>query len=76
MFWLARTTVFAAAIFVVGSVLCFHAKLSGAEWIAMIGIVQGLVVLRAVASDYHDRQTSQNPATIREDNINVTTGAQ
>jgi hypothetical protein len=55
--WLARSTVFAVAIFVMGSALCWRGHLSGGDWVAMAGIVHSMVVARAIADDYHSRKT-------------------
>ena len=50
--WLARSTVFAAAILAVGSVALFKGLLSGGEFVTLATVVHTFIVGRAVVEDF------------------------
>jgi len=50
--WLARSTVFAAAILIVGSIALFKGLLSGHDFVWLATVVHTFVVGRAVAEDF------------------------
>ena len=54
MKWLSRSTVFAAFFTVTSFVLALKGLLTG-QYVAMCTAIQGYVVARAVADDYHQR---------------------
>jgi heme O synthase-like polyprenyltransferase len=56
MNWLSRSTVFAAFFTVTSFILALKGLLTG-QYVAMATALQGWVVARAVAQDYHDRNT-------------------
>ena len=54
MKWLSRSTVFAAFFAITSCVLAFKGLLTG-QYVAACTAVQGWIVSRAVADDYHSR---------------------
>lgn len=52
--WLSRSTVFAAFFAVTSFILAMKGLLTG-TYVAMCSAVQAMVVGRAVADDYHER---------------------
>jgi hypothetical protein len=54
MRWLSRSTVFAAFFTITSFILALKGLLTG-QYVAMCSAIQGYVVARAVAEDYHER---------------------
>lgn len=60
--WLSRSTVFAIFFAITGFILACKGLLCG-TYVALGGMVHGYITARAIAEDYHERQTDH-----REDN--------
>jgi hypothetical protein len=58
MKWLSRSTVFAAFFTITSFILALKGLLTG-QYVAMATALQGWVVGRAVADDYHERNCSK-----------------
>lgn len=56
--WLSRSTVFAVFFSVTSFLLATHGMLTG-SYVAMCSAVQAMVVGRAVADDYHARNSDK-----------------
>lgn len=57
-FFKGRSTFFALIFTVSGIVLAFMGKLT-ADFVALVGAIQGFVVTRAIADDHHKRGIKQ-----------------
>lgn len=58
MKWLSRSTVFAAFFAITSFILALKGLLTG-NFVAMCSAVQAMVVSRAVADDYHARNSEK-----------------
>ena len=58
-FFGGRTTMFALIFTIIGSILAFLGKLNGAEFVALVGAVQTLVVCHSAKEDWFE---SKNPS--------------
>jgi hypothetical protein len=56
--WFARSTMFATFFAVTAFILALKGMLTG-QYVAMCGSVQAMIVGRAIASDYHDRNCKE-----------------
>lgn len=52
-----RTTFFAFAIFVMGTILAWFHRLTS-DYVALMGVIQTLVCFHSVKEDYHERATA------------------
>jgi hypothetical protein len=64
--WLARSTVFAAFFAITGFILALRGLLTS-QYVAAITAVHAFVLGRAIADDYHQRQTDAPEDTPTED---------
>jgi hypothetical protein len=56
--WTARSTVFAAAILIVGSIALFLHDMNGHEYVLLAGTVHAFIVARAVGEDVASKQNA------------------
>jgi len=59
MKWLSRSTVFAAFLAITSFILALKGLLTG-QYVAMATALQGWIVSRAVADDFHERNKPQD----------------
>lgn len=59
-----RSTQFAWAAFIAGTVLCGYGKLTGAEYVALVTLLTGVVSARAVAQDKIVNGNGKNSGTV------------
>lgn len=58
MKWISRSTLF-AAFFAISSFILALKGLLTSQYVAMCGAVQSMMVARAVAEDYHERNKEE-----------------
>jgi hypothetical protein len=56
--WVSRSTIFAAFFAITSFVLALKGLLTG-QYVAMCGAVQAMVTGRAIAEDYHERNSTK-----------------